>query len=354
MRQGDLLITRFAIARTEKAGRDADLFSCAERGRLRAKSFIWRSTNKCRGTVEVPEQLKSPFVVGAGNDANEHVRRISMLNRFMISVAAVALVAGAGLANAQDKGRDTGGGSQQMQHSQPSGGAAERGGSMGRDSMSHDKGTVGQSGGSDTMKSGRASEDKSGTMNKNAADDKSGATKGQRTDDRAQGQMDKSQQDKSKSMSQDTSKSGAKDQKDMKAEGSKSGTSTNNAETQKGTGTSTNQNAQGQTGTSSTQNAQGQSSTTVGQAGAAAKLSTEQRTQITSVIREQRVAPVTNVNFSIAVGTRIPREGITLHALPSRVVTIYPEWRTYKYVLVRDEIVIINPDTYEIVAVLNV
>ena len=288
-----------------------------------------------------------------------------MLNRFMISVAAVALVAGTGLANAQDKGRDTGAGSQQMQHSQPSGGAAERGGSMGRDSMSHDKGTVGQAGGtkaddkSGAMKDERPS---GGAMNKNAAEDKAGATKGQRTDERAQGQMDKSQQDKSKSMSQDTSKSGAKDQKDMKAEGSKSGTST--TETQKGTGTSTNQNAQGQTGTtqnvqgqtgtSSTQNAQGQSSTTVGQAGAAAKLSTEQRTQITSVIREERVAPVTNVNFSISVGTRIPREGITLHALPSRVVTIYPEWRTYKYILVRDEIVIINPDTYEIVAVLNV
>ncbi|MGY3143660.1 hypothetical protein ACVWYQ_000659 [Bradyrhizobium sp. USDA 3397] len=292
-----------------------------------------------------------------------------MLNRFMISVAAVALVAGTGLANAQgNMGRDSGGaaGGAQMQHSQPSGGAAERGGSM-----SQDKGTVGQAGGSGTMKS----EDKSGAMkderssggamNKNAAEDKSGTTKGQRTDDRAQGQMDKSQQDKSKSMSQDTSKSGAKDQKDMKAEGSKSGTSTTetrqgtgttstNQNAQGQTGTSTNQNVQGQTGTSSTQNAQGQSSTTVGQAGAAAKLSTEQRTQITSVIREQRVAPVTNVNFSISVGTRIPREGITLHALPSRVVSIYPEWRSYKYVLVREEIVIVDPDTYEIVAVLNV
>jgi hypothetical protein len=297
-----------------------------------------------------------------------------MLNRFMISVAAIALVAGAGLANAQDKGRDSGAGSQQMQHSQQSGGAAERG-SMGRDSMSHDKGTVGQAGGSSSMKpedkSGAMKDEHSGgAMNKNAAEEKAGATKGQRTDERAQGQMDKSQQDKSKSMSQDTSKSGAKDQKDMKAEGSKSGTSTSNAENQKGTGTSTkqnaqgqtgtstNQNAQGQTGTSSTQNAQGQSSTssstTVGQAGAAAKLSTEQRTQITSVIREEHVRPVTNVNFSISVGTRIPREGIELHALPSRVVTIYPEWRTYKYILVKEEIVIINPDTYEIVAVLNV
>lgn len=287
-----------------------------------------------------------------------------MLNRFMISVAALALVAGTGFANAQGTmGRDSGSaGGAQTQHSQSSGGAAERGGSMGKESAqeksTHEKGTVGQAGSSGSMKSGTSAEDKSSgatkdehsgrEMNKNAAEDKSGATKGQRTDERAQGQ-----QDKSKSMSQDTSKSGA--QKNQKAEGSKTGTSTNNAENQNRTGTSPNQNAQGQTGTSTNQNAQGQTNTntTVGQAGAGAKLSTEQRTQITSVIREEHVRPVTNVNFSISVGTRIPREGIELHALPSRVVTIYPEWRTYKYVLVKDEIVIINPDTYEIVAVLN-
>ncbi|QOZ53482.1 DUF1236 domain-containing protein [Bradyrhizobium arachidis] len=271
-----------------------------------------------------------------------------MLNRFMISVAALALVAGTGLANAQGTMKnESGAGAQPMQHSQSSGGAAERGGSMGKEST-HEKGTVGQAGGSSTMKSGASAEEKSSgaakeehsgrEMNKNAAEEKSGATKSQRMDQRAQGQ-----QDKSKSMSQDTSKSGAKDQKDMKAEGSKSGASTNNAENQKGTETRTNQSAQGKSSTS----------TTVGQAGAGAKLSTEQRTQITSVIHEEHVRPVTNVNFSISVGTRIPREGIELHALPSRVVTIYPEWRTYKFVLVKEEIVIINPDTYEIVAVLN-
>lgn len=284
-----------------------------------------------------------------------------MSNRFMISVAALALIAGTGLANAQGtmKNESGGAGAQPMQHSQSSGGAAEHGSSMGKEST-HEKGTVGQAGGSSTMKSGTSAEEKSSgaakdersgrEMNKNAAEEKSGATKSQRTDEHAQGQ-----QDKSKSMSQDTGKSGAKDQKDMKAEGSKSGTSTNNAENKKGTETRTDQNAQGQTGTSTNQNAQGQSSTntTVGQAGAGAKLSTEQRTQITSVIREEHVRPVTNVNFSISVGTRIPREGIELHALPSRVVTIYPEWRTYKFVLIKEEIVIINPDTYEIVAVLN-
>ncbi|MGY8662295.1 DUF1236 domain-containing protein [Bradyrhizobium sp. UFLA05-109] len=252
-----------------------------------------------------------------------------MTNRFMISVAALALVAGTGLANAQGTGTKESGGSQQQQNAHPSTGAAEHGGAMSRekgtvgqaggsmksgaeerssgtmkheqsgdthrDSMGKEKGTVGQSGGS--MKSG-AEEKSSGTMHKNpTAEEKSGATKGQRTDEHAQGQ-----QDRSKGMSSET---------------------------------------------------QTKSGTTTGQAGAGAKLSTDQRTQITSVIREEKVAPVSNVNFSVSVGTRIPREGIELHVLPSRVATIYPEWRSYKYVLVRDEIVIIDPATYEIIAVLN-
>ncbi|MCP3470082.1 DUF1236 domain-containing protein [Bradyrhizobium sp. CCGUVB1N3] len=246
-----------------------------------------------------------------------------MMNRFMISVAALALVAGTGFASAQGMNREQGsGGSQQMQqHSQPSTGAAEHG-ATGKESQGKEKGTVGQAGGS--MKSGAEEkssgamkdEKSSGTMHKNpTAEEKSGATKGQRTDERAQGQHDKS-----KGMS---------------------------SETQTKSGTAASENRQGQTGAST-------STQTTGQAAAGAKLSTEQRTQITSVIREEKVAPVGNVNFSVSVGTRIPREGIELHALPSRVVTIYPEWRSYRYVLVRDEIVIIDPVTYEIVAVLNV
>ena len=71
-----------------------------------------------------------------------------MSNRFMISVAALALVAGTGLANAQGTmNRDSGGGAgaQPTQHSQPSGGAAERG-AMGKEAAP-EKGTVGQAGG---------------------------------------------------------------------------------------------------------------------------------------------------------------------------------------------------------------
>ncbi|MGE3148832.1 MAG: DUF1236 domain-containing protein [Pseudorhodoplanes sp.] len=87
-------------------------------------------------------------------------------------------------------------------------------------------------------------------------------------------------------------------------------------------------------------------------AGASANLTTEQRTRITSVIKEQKVRPMTNVNFSIAIGTRVPRS-VHFYALPTTVVEVYPEWRGYRYILVGDEIVIVNPRTYEIVYIIE-
>ena len=104
--------------------------------------------------------------------------------------------------------------------------------------------------------------------------------------------------------------------------------------------------------TQNRRNATDNRSQTTGQAGAGAKLSVDQRTKITTVIRNQRVAPVTNVNFSISVGTRVPRN-VSFHPLPVEVVTIYPEWRGYEFILVRDQIVVIDPQTFEIVAILE-
>jgi hypothetical protein len=97
---------------------------------------------------------------------------------------------------------------------------------------------------------------------------------------------------------------------------------------------------------------EGERSQTTGQAGAGAKLTTEQRTKVTTVIRDQHIAPVTNVNFAISIGTRVPRE-VGFHPLPAEIVTIYPDWRGYEFFLVRDQIVVVDPRTLEIVAVLD-
>jgi hypothetical protein len=98
--------------------------------------------------------------------------------------------------------------------------------------------------------------------------------------------------------------------------------------------------------------ADSKSGTTTGQAAAGAKLSTEQRTRITTTIRQQNIKPVTNINFSVSVGTRVPRD-VGFHPLPAEIITVYPDWRGYEFFLVRDEIIVVNPRTLEIVAVLD-
>jgi hypothetical protein len=94
--------------------------------------------------------------------------------------------------------------------------------------------------------------------------------------------------------------------------------------------------------------------TTTGQgaAGARANLTTEQRTKITTSIKQVNVRPVTNVNFSISIGTRVPRH-VHLYPLPVTVYEVYPAWRGYQFILVGDEIIIVNPRTFEIVAVIE-
>src|SRR5262245_57824288 len=86
----------------------------------------------------------------------------------------------------------------------------------------------------------------------------------------------------------------------------------------------------------STQSTTEQNRTTTGQGAAgSAKLTTEQRTKITSVIKSQKVEPV-RLNVSVSVGTRIPAD-VRLHSLPQEVIVIYPEWRGYDYILVGDQ-----------------
>lgn len=86
--------------------------------------------------------------------------------------------------------------------------------------------------------------------------------------------------------------------------------------------------------------------------GSSVTLTAEKRTRIKETIVKSGKAPrVSNVNFSISVGTTVPRS-VTLVAVPSTVIEIYPAWRGYEYFIVGDEIVIVDPNTMQIVAVL--
>src|SRR3984957_12959217 len=78
----------------------------------------------------------------------------------------------------------------------------------------------------------------------------------------------------------------------------------------------------------------------------------EKRTQISSAIKQEKVEEVTNVNFSLSIGTAVPA-GVRYHALPSRIVEIYPEWRGYDFILVHGRYIILRPHTHEIVYIIE-
>jgi hypothetical protein len=83
-------------------------------------------------------------------------------------------------------------------------------------------------------------------------------------------------------------------------------------------------------------------------------LTTEQRTKIrNTVFRERNVPRVSKLDFSINVGTVVPRT-VRVVEVPELMIEIYPEWRGYRYFVYNDEIIIVDPDTLTIVAVVAV
>ena len=91
-----------------------------------------------------------------------------------------------------------------------------------------------------------------------------------------------------------------------------------------------------------------------GGGGGQVTLSSEQKTKVReTVIRSGNAPRVTNVNFSVSVGTVIPRE-TRLAPLPPILVEIYPQWRSYRYVIVEERIIIVEPDSFKIVAIVEV
>lgn len=128
-------------------------------------------------------------------------------------------------------------------------------------------------------------------------------------------------------------------------------TSTNQAQ-QAPAASGTNQ-AQQTPNASGTNQAQGERTGSNAQAAARTdvNLNKQQETRISASISHLNVRPLTNVNFSLNVGTVVPRD-VQLSTLPPDVVEIVPQYRGYSFALVKDQIVVVDPATYKIVTVL--
>jgi hypothetical protein len=263
-----------------------------------------------------------------------------MTNRFLISVAAAALIAGTGFANAQGTGggRDAGTAGSTAQQSVPS---SDRGGASGG-AMQRDSGPSGMKGAETGTKGAEPGTKASDSTDKMAPSSKSA--------------QDGKQGEKSKSMHSETdsTKDSVKGGKDMKAEGrdSKTGTTTSQSrEGQTGTNAQTKGTTDTKSGTAAT-DTKSQSTTGNAATSATAAPPAEKRTQIVSAIKSEKIQETTNVNFNISVGATVP-SSVRFHPLPPRIVEIYPEWRGYQVILVNGRYVIVRPQTHEIVYIIE-
>lgn len=84
---------------------------------------------------------------------------------------------------------------------------------------------------------------------------------------------------------------------------------------------------------------------------APAALSTEQHAKVWETVRGEKAERHTGAKFSVTVGEMVPQT-VHLNRLPARVIEYAPQYRGYEYILVGDEILIVDPSTHRIVAVI--
>ena len=144
---------------------------------------------------------------------------------------------------------------------------------------------------------------------------------------------------------------GAMDNKKDNGAAAKGSSDAKSGDVKAKTNDNTAQDATGAKSGQSTTTEKDRATTGQGAAAGSANLSTEQRTKITTIVRQNKVEPA-HLNVSIRVGTRVP-ESVRFYPLPAEVFVVYPEWRGYNYILVGNQILVINPRTHEIVAILD-
>jgi hypothetical protein len=296
-------------------------------------AFIARSLNKYDGTTDIREHRTYPFVVWRGQC--KHVRRVPMNNRFMMSVATAALIASSGLAYSQGANPNAGGASTPSAQQSAPGGAKE---GMSKDGMK-DSAQSKDGMSKEAPKSAQSKDSPSKDGMKDSAQSKDGMSKEAPKSAQSKDGMSKDGVNaQTKGTTADTKAGATTDTKSGTTADTKSGVTT---DTKSGTTADT---KSGATGSQTTGNAA---------TSATAAPPAEKRTQIVSAIRsESSIKETTNVNFNISVGTRVP-SSVHFYPLPPRIVEIYPEWRGYQVILVKGRYVIVRPQTYEIVYIIE-
>jgi hypothetical protein len=78
-----------------------------------------------------------------------------------------------------------------------------------------------------------------------------------------------------------------------------------------------------------------------------------QRTQLRQRLAMVPLHRTAHLGFSATVGVAVPRS-VALYPLPPTVAEVVPQFRGYEYVANQQDIVIVAPQTYQVVAVLPI
>jgi hypothetical protein len=229
---------------------------------------------------------------------------------------------------AQGPGAAPGGGAS------PSGGAQDRGAQQGQDRGAQGKDAPAQTD-RDKGKAQKGAQDKDAPAQTDR--DKGKAQKGAQDKDapaqtdRDKGKAQKGAQDKDAPAQTDRDK--GKAQKGAQDKDAPAQTDRDKGKAQKG--------AQDKDGPAQTDRDKGKAGT----------MTTEQRTRVRETVINKG-PKVTNVNFSVSVGTVVPRT-VSLVVVPAVFVEIYPQYRGRKYFVYNEQIIIVDDDL-KIIAVITV
>jgi Protein of unknown function (DUF1236) len=86
---------------------------------------------------------------------------------------------------------------------------------------------------------------------------------------------------------------------------------------------------------------------------ASVNLSSDQKTRLHDIVMSGTLRRVDHANFALSIGTRIPRS-VRIYGVPSSIVAIVPQYRGFDYIVVGNELLIVDPRTLAIVDVLPV
>lgn len=250
---------------------------------------------------------------------------------FLAGIAALALIAGTGLASAQEPGKDQNGAqgkeprATQQMNKAPAAGKMGQTGKTGQSAQEENraKGKMGQSAQQENRQAGTNGQ----KLNRQAQEHYRGDNSAHmaQTERRKEGAMARHEGAKGRTMAEERSR--------------KAGNATAARERNRMQNTAEREH-------NGLEGLQGNAS------GTNVQLSEQQRTQIRETVINAHGAPrIDNVNFNVAVGTVIPHGSIHVVPVPETLVRIEPAWRGFLYFVWNDEVVIVNPRDMRIVAV---